>query len=108
MFYTTNLLVTIVATALVVILLLDVTSAQITFSKDWRPGGKRAVDNYGCQQMADLAVIKIRELIRKGPIFMYIMVTKSAQAAYYRTRESLNILHCESDNHMTAPNDSVK
>ncbi|CAG2120752.1 unnamed protein product, partial [Medioppia subpectinata] len=79
--------VTIVATALVVILLLDVTSAQITFSKDWRPGGKRAVDNYGCQQMADLAVIKIRELIR---------------------RESLNILHCESDNHMTAPNDSVK
>jgi hypothetical protein len=47
----------------VITLMIVEMSAQITFSKDWRPGGKRS-DNYPCEQMADMAVTRIRELIR--------------------------------------------
>lgn len=57
-------LLSLIVIALVVIVLLDMTSAQITFSKDWRPGGKRSYDSYGCDRMKDIAVEKIRDLIR--------------------------------------------
>ncbi|KAH9399463.1 hypothetical protein TYRP_017875 [Tyrophagus putrescentiae] len=61
------------------VLLLEPANGQITFSKDWRAGGKRsgsaALTSHGisvldvpCDQLAEYSSTKIRDLVRREAV----------------------------------------